>query len=91
VLAFDLSEGKKKNDISGDIIICPETAFKNAKTFGTSFSYELTLYVVHGILHLAGYDDHSPKDIKSMRSEEQKIMTHLGNEIKKVSVSPIEI
>jgi probable rRNA maturation factor len=86
VLAFDLMEKKKKNYISGDIIICPETAFKNAKLFGTSFSYELSLYLVHGILHLAGFDDHSSKDIQAMRKEEQKIMTHLGPGIRKISV-----
>jgi len=68
VLTFDLGEGV------GEIIICPQIACANAKAHQTSTEREIILYVIHGILHLAGYDDHSPKDILQMRFMENKLL-----------------
>ncbi len=68
VLAFDLSRNKK--ELIADIYISADTAVKNSKVFLTSPGYELYLYVIHGMLHIAGYDDHSPRDIKAMRERE---------------------
>lgn len=87
VLAFDLKdnslEGKAaKKNIHGEIFISIDAAMANAKIFKTTPSYELILYIVHGILHLWGYDDHRLSDIKRMRSQEEKILAHLGNKIK---------
>jgi len=39
---------------------------------------ELALYVAHGVLHLAGYDDHSPRDFRRMHAREDKLLTELG-------------
>ena len=78
VLAFDLKEdrpvGTKARSLEGDIIISATTACKNAKAFKTFPQHEITLYIAHGILHLLGYDDHSPKDIKKIRAKEQELM-----------------
>ena len=68
VLTFGLGGGV------GEIIICPQIACANAKEHQTSTEKEIILYVIHGILHLAGYDDHSPKDILQMRSMENKLL-----------------
>ena len=79
VLSFDLREDPRKmKRVEGEIIISADSARKNAKTFGGSPQKEIILYVIHGILHLLGFDDHSPKDIQSMRREEQKILKALG-------------
>ena len=43
-------------DHSGDIIICPQQIKENASQFGVSFKKELTRVLVHGILHLLGYE-----------------------------------
>ena len=43
---------------------------ENALEFGTEFSDELHRVIVHGILHLIGYDDHSDSDIIQMRNKE---------------------
>ena len=79
VLAFDLSEkrpaGEKGRSLEGDVVISATTACTNAKVFKTSPHYEIILYVAHGILHLLGFDDHSPKDIKKIRAKEQELMT----------------
>ena len=76
VLAFDYSDARrrKQGPLHGEIVISADTAVRQAKIFGTSVKLELTLYIIHGILHLLGYDDHRPKDIKRMRAKEQKVL-----------------
>ncbi len=61
----------------GEIIICPQVALSNAKIHGVSISKELLLYVIHGFLHLAGYDDHKPQDIVRMRLKEKQLLGKL--------------
>ena len=73
VLTFDYT-GNGGSLLSGEIVICPSVALNNAKGFGTSVHKEIELYVVHGILHLMGYDDHRPTDIARMRKKEREIM-----------------
>ena len=68
VLTFDMGEGL------GEIIICPQMARTQAKTHQTSTDQEIILYVIHGILHLAGFDDHKPQDILQMRRMENKLL-----------------
>ena len=58
----------------GEIIICPAVAARNAEHYGNTVGKELALYVVHGILHLAGYDDRTPQGIQRMRAKEQELL-----------------
>lgn len=87
VLAFDLMDKRKKSELMGDIFISTDAVIKQSKIFDTTLSYEFVLYIVHGILHLLGYDDHSPKDIKRMRAKEAKVLKFVKNEINRVIVS----
>jgi probable rRNA maturation factor len=50
----------------GEIIISVDTAASQAAASGTSLLHELRLYLVHGLLHLAGYDDHSEEGFQEM-------------------------
>lgn len=87
VLAFERAgrlKSGKRGELRGDIVISMDAARKNAKTFQTSPAYEMVLYVVHGILHLLGFDDHKAASIKKMRREEHKLMKHLENKIKNI-------
>ena len=68
VLTFDLGER------SGEIIICPKIAYANAKEHRTSTEKEIILYVIHGILHLAGFDDYSSKGMLQMRRMENELL-----------------
>ena len=82
VLAFDFSSsaGRKSNTqkkIFGEIIISTGAACRQAKIFQNSRERELALYLIHGILHLLGFDDHQPKDIKRMRAREQVLLDFL--------------
>ena len=67
IITFDYSE---KPVISGDLFISVDSVRENALFYGTEFSEELHRVIVHGILHLIGYDDHTEADTAVMRSKE---------------------
>lgn len=61
----------------GEIFVCPSVAINYAKKHNQDPLEEVLLYVVHGILHLVGYDDMTPQAKKVMRRMEKKCMDHL--------------
>jgi probable rRNA maturation factor len=61
----------------GEIIISVETAEQQAKRFSTTFSHELRLYLVHGLLHLAGLDDLTEDDLTKMAAAQEQIVRGL--------------
>ena len=67
IITFDYCEGKT---LSGDLFISVDTVRENAIFYGTEFDDELNRVIVHGLLQLLGYDDHSEQDQKTMRSKE---------------------
>ncbi len=72
VLAFPLGAG------AGEIVVSAERAVAVARARGVAPRAELMLYVVHGLLHLAGYDDHDPEDARRMHARSLKLLRHLG-------------
>ena len=58
----------------GDIVISVETAERQAKAFSSSFQHELRLYCVHGLLHLAGFDDLTEAGFKEMAELQEGIL-----------------
>ncbi len=58
----------------GDVFVCPKQALLYAEENGQDPYREITLYIVHGLLHLIGYDDIDAKDRTIMRAKEQKYM-----------------
>ena len=67
IITFDYCEG---NRLSGDLFISIDSVRENASFYGAEFADELNRVIVHGLLHLIGYDDHSEKDIATMRAKE---------------------
>lgn len=67
IITFDYCEGKT---LSGDLFISIDSVRENSIFYGTEFIDELHRVIVHGVLHLIGYDDHCDDDIKVMRSKE---------------------
>ena len=67
IITFDYSEDGK---ISGDLFISIDSVRENSFEYGTDFEDELHRVIVHGVLHLIGYDDHTDEDIKMMRAKE---------------------
>lgn len=64
--------------IEGEIIVSYDYAAQSAEEGEWSTENELTLYVVHGLLHICGYDDLTPEEKLIMRGREQAILTGLG-------------
>lgn len=75
VLSFPLSEGKK---LAGELVIGAEVAQAQAVERGHDVQAELALYVIHGLLHLCGYDDHETEDAASMRERERHYLARCG-------------
>ena len=67
IITFDYTEGDR---LSGDLFISLDTVRANAAEYGSDFETELNRVMVHGVLHLIGYDDHSSADKKLMREKE---------------------
>jgi probable rRNA maturation factor len=58
----------------GEIFISAETARRNARRFGNVLSRELRLYVVHGLLHLHGFDDRDEASARKMQVVQRRIL-----------------
>ncbi len=67
IITFDYCE---KDILSGDLFISIDSVRENAQFYGTEFADELNRVMVHGLLHLIGYDDHTEADIAVMRQKE---------------------
>lgn len=62
------------SEILGDVFVCPKTAIEYAKKHNSDIYEEVALYIIHGILHLLGFDDLTPSDRRIMRKKEKKCM-----------------
>jgi len=64
--------------INGEIIASAELAVQQAQTTNTDPRAELMLYLVHGLLHLMGYDDRKPEQARQMHAREDALLEDLG-------------
>jgi probable rRNA maturation factor len=82
VITFDLSAGTAgppgAGVLAGDIVVSTETARRMARAVGWTPRQELAYYIVHGVLHLTGYDDHTAADRRQMRARERAVMKACG-------------
>jgi probable rRNA maturation factor len=77
VLSFPLSDAHAKK-LSGELVIGAEVARAQAESRGHDVQAELALYVIHGLLHLCGYDDDSAAAAAQMRERERHYLSKLG-------------
>ena len=75
VITFDYSSGK---NISGDIFISIDRVKENASTLNIWWLTELHRVMIHGVLHLCGYQDKTPDDRKRMRKKEDYYLSLLA-------------
>jgi probable rRNA maturation factor len=81
VLAFGQGEGPhppKTAPFLGDLVISLPMAKRQARVYGSTFSYELCFYLCHGILHLMGYRDKTRKEAQKMERMQKKILKQVG-------------
>ena len=62
----------------GDVIIAPDVAQRQSTSFGHSFEAEVSLLLVHGLLHLMGYDHMTEAEKPVMRAMEEKALASIG-------------
>ena len=76
VLSFLLE--REGDQLEGEVIVSSDTAVRSAAQYGWTPENELLLYVIHGTLHLVGYDDLQPELLAEMRRHEQHYLGHFG-------------
>lgn len=83
VLAFDFQDwggvtmpgtDEPVFDLEGEVIISTDAALKYIRVHAGVLSQEMALYIIHGILHLLGFDDHTSADVVAMRAKEQQLL-----------------
>jgi rRNA maturation RNase YbeY len=72
ILTFDYSDN---GPLTGEVYISIARVRENAKSFGEPFSRELRRVIVHGLLHLLGYDDTTPRLAARMRRKEEACLS----------------
>ena len=77
VISFRFDD-EDDSEMAGELAISAQTAQQMAGSLGIDPQHELALYLVHGLLHLCGYDDQSPDDVASMRRREAEILAQIG-------------
>lgn len=79
-LAFPMREGfggKIHREILGDIVISVDTAKTNSRYFNSTVKKEISLYIIHGILHLLGFKDTTVSASKKMKRREEELLKQL--------------
>jgi probable rRNA maturation factor len=76
IITFNYNEG---NQISADILISIDRIKENAGTFAVSFSEELHRVIIHGVLHLIGFNDKTDKDQELMTEKENDSLKIYNN------------
>ena len=74
VITFDHSDGAEPERLHGEIFISVPDAVKQAREFRTTWTEELVRYLIHGLLHLRGYDDLQPALRRVMKREEERLL-----------------
>ncbi|MBL8829892.1 MAG: rRNA maturation RNase YbeY [Planctomycetaceae bacterium] len=80
VISFVLESDEGR--LEGEVIVSADTAATVAARLAWPVEHELLLYVVHGVLHLVGYDDLDPDSLREMRTREREVLAEFGIEVR---------
>ena len=80
IITFDYSDNQI---INGDLFISVDSVKNNSLKYKTEFMNELSRVIIHGVLHLCGYDDHTEDDKKLMKEKEDLALTMLQEMVKR--------
>ncbi|MDO4549631.1 MAG: rRNA maturation RNase YbeY [Planctomycetia bacterium] len=85
VISFPLNDPSEDSGcLEGEIVVSTDTAFRDAHHLafhGWTVQEECYLYIIHGALHLAGYDDHAQEDLRLMRAAEIECLKEIGIQV----------
>lgn len=77
-ISFPLDQGEESYHVLGEVVVCPRVALDYVQAEGGDPYKEVTLYLVHGLLHLLGYDDQEPEAQEVMRRKEASLLSFLA-------------
>jgi probable rRNA maturation factor len=80
VLSFPLDHAAGGKVLAGELVVCVSVATGQARRHKIPLRLELLLYTLHGMLHLCGHDDRTPRRYDAMHKLEDAILTRLGFE-----------
>jgi probable rRNA maturation factor len=78
VITFDYTDKTEGTILAGEIFVCVDEAIVHAKKFKTKWQPEIVRYIVHGVLHLLGHDDHRVAARRKMKREENRWLRALA-------------
>ena len=79
-ISFPMDENPEHGyRMMGDIFVCPAVAQEYVSTHGGDCYTEITLYVIHGLLHLQGFDDLAKEERRKMRAAEAEYLARVKN------------
>jgi len=77
VITFDLADGSG-DELDADLLVCLDEAERQAGVRGIRVEHEVLLYVVHGVMHCLGYDDHDEASAGAMHAAEDRVLSRIG-------------
>jgi probable rRNA maturation factor len=77
VLSFGLGDGRRRGEPFGDIVVSVDAARRQAREYGATTSEEIVRLVVHGTLHLCGYDHHARREAARMHGLTRRLLRQL--------------
>jgi len=80
VLAFDYGDAPRPGPLFGELFVCVEEACAQARRFRTTWQSEVVRYLIHGLLHLCGYNDQPARRRQEMKRVENRLMRLLSRQ-----------
>ena len=77
VISFGYEDHPPTGHLTGDLLVCVPEAVRQAKRFRVPWEHELVRYLVHGVLHLRGYEDGTRRAREKMKREENRLLRKL--------------
>jgi probable rRNA maturation factor len=82
VITFDYTDVNRPKFLTGEVFVCLDEALAQAPRFRVTWQNELVRYIVHGILHLSGYDDKTAAARRKMKRQENRLMRRVVERFK---------
>jgi len=80
-ISFLTEDRRSEGYLEGEVLACTEIAHERSGEFGWTAEEEFFLYVIHGMLHLVGFDDATPEQQAVMQEKERSYLTTLGIQV----------
>jgi len=80
-ISFPIDDRQSEGHLEGEVLVCTEVAKERSEEFGWTAEEESLLYVVHGMLHLIGFEDALPEQQEVMQEKERYYLAAIGIQV----------